>query len=113
MWIKNIKYLSIVGVAFLLLIWYGQVRYKHGVNAERAIALKNIASLTEALHTSNIKAIQVSEQQKKTYNTAIEKRNNEIYDTQKELRIKELYIKRLLDESENICINELIPDNFK
>lgn len=98
--------IAVVLVALAILIggavYYGEVRYTHGVNAERVKCQEGIKN-----------TLNLTEKQKDSYRIGLNIRNEQYGQINHRLRLRESELRKLQNETKNDCANSRIPDDFK
>ena len=87
--------------------------YKVGNNQASAECLAEKNSLIGALNQANLKNIELANKQRDSYRVALDLRNSKVKELEYNLSNTETELRRLISESEDICVNTLIPSGFK
>ena len=87
--------------------------YKVGNNQASAECLAEKTSLIGALNEANRKNIEMANKQRDGYRVALDMRNTKVAELEAGLTEAESRIRRMMNESEDACVNAAIPDGFK
>ena len=111
--VNLIKYGILAGLLLAAVFYYGEVRYNHGVNAERVKCQDGMQALKSAIESTNRKAVTLAERQKESYRIGLDVRNQQYESINHRLKIRERELRNLRNETGNLCANSPIPDGFK
>jgi hypothetical protein len=84
-----------------------------GVNQANVECLTEKNSLIQALNESNRKNTELANKQRDSYRVALDMRNAKVYELETNLTQAEMELRRLINESQDACVNAVIPNDFK
>jgi hypothetical protein len=84
-----------------------------GINQASVECLGEKGSLIQALNEATRKNVELVNKQRDSYRVALDMRNARVQELEAGLTEAETEIRRMMNESEDACVNAPIPDDFK
>ena len=84
-----------------------------GINQASVECLGEKGSLIQALNEATRKNVELVNKQRDGYRVALDMRNARVQELEAGLTEAETEIRRMMNESEDACVNAPIPDDFK
>lgn len=84
-----------------------------GLNQASVECLGEKNSLMQALNEANRRNTELANKQRDSYRIALDMRNNKVDQLEANLNQAEAELRRLIIESQDVCVNAIIPDGFK